>query len=385
MLVLVALLVVVAAACTINEEVAPSPAASTEAPPPMSGTPSPTEASPAPTAKKIGDCAVEPKTDCSQDNLQRANLYGAKLQHSNLSAANLSHADLRKANLRKTNLKDANLSYANLESAHLQRADLTGANLNGAYMWWTNLKGAKMTGATYKGAKLCHTIRVNGTEDNSGCPKSSPSPTPSPTTSPAPTDKPTVTVLWVEHTAVCNLLGQTTAKVSVQWKTKRAMGVKIKVDGKYWDKSALPHGSEEVSLGCHASHTITLIPYNNDYGVGPSVSATVKVKGARPAPTPTHKSKPTITQLSVEHTAVCDLLGQQTESVPIRWKSKNSMGVKIKVDGSYWDKSALPHGSEQIDLGCDARHMITLTPYNNDYGDGSSVSATVKVKGGGSN
>ena len=280
-LLLLALLVVTAVACAKSSTPSPTPAGPTEASPPPVEATSSTE-SPAPTAEKIGDCTVEPRTDCHQDNLQRAILHDAQLEHSNLRLANLSNADLKRANLRGANLEHANLSYANVEGAHLQRANLEDANLTGAYMWWTNLEGADLSGAILKGAKLCHTIRVNGTEDNSGCPSAPSSPTPSPShspsVSPSPSNlEPTITEFNVAKHAVCGIPGNDYTQAEVAWKTKAALGVKIKVDGKYWNKDAGLRGSDEVDVSCNQSrHTITLVAYNN-YGTT-TESGTVKVR-----------------------------------------------------------------------------------------------------------
>jgi hypothetical protein len=379
---LFATLIAVLAACSSSttEPVPTVTVTETESPAPS------TAPSPEPTETKIGDCVIKPGTDCQGDNLRAANLYAANLAHSNLSGTNLQHADLRKANLRRANLQDANLRYANLENARLQGADLSGANLNGARMWWTNLKGANMSGATYQGARLCHTIRVNGTEDNSGCTNPSPSPSPSssPSSSPTPTQKkrPVVTTLWAEHSAVCDRLGQQTTRVSVQWKTQRATGVRIQVDGKTWNKNAAPNGNAGISLECGSKHTITVIPWSNARGSGPAVSTIVKVKGAKPAPPP--PQTPVITQFNVEHTAYCDLLGQQTTEVAIRWNSQDATHVSVAVDGSVFDQKEPPDGNDQVEVDCGGRHQITVTPWAKKT-EGTSVSAYVKVKGGGSN
>ena len=68
----------------------------------------------------------------SEDEGERANLYGADLYGADLRGADLRGADLRGANLRGANLYGANLYGANLYGADLRGANLYGADLRGA-------------------------------------------------------------------------------------------------------------------------------------------------------------------------------------------------------------------------------------------------------------
>jgi uncharacterized protein YjbI with pentapeptide repeats len=72
-----------------------------------------------------------------------------------LNKADLTAADLSKEN----NLTGVNLRNANLTEANLSNANLTNANLTGIIS-----SNTKMDNAIF-----CHTIMIDGEENNSGC------------------------------------------------------------------------------------------------------------------------------------------------------------------------------------------------------------------------
>jgi hypothetical protein len=82
-------------------------------------------------------------------DLNRADLFGAKLNGVNLSGAHLYGADLAGAHL-----IEADLIGAHLTEADLNFADLTRAKLMGAQLLWTRLSRANLSGAELCRANL---------------------------------------------------------------------------------------------------------------------------------------------------------------------------------------------------------------------------------------
>ena len=128
-----------------------------------------------PIPSQIGDCVIEPKTECPGADLRgaglgfrsfgfgagvRAKLAGANLQGADLTGADLFSADLASADLRRANLTDANLAGADLFQADLQGADLTGADLS-----FADLEEARLDGATF-----CNTTMPDATVNSESCP-----------------------------------------------------------------------------------------------------------------------------------------------------------------------------------------------------------------------
>jgi len=167
---------VILGACTGSSNTA---APTTQPPVQTTSAPSPTPvaASPAPGPQTIGDCTIEPNTDCRKDDLRKADLRGYDLRGANFSDANLSEALMHRTNLRDANLKNATLTGANLKDAHLENADISGANFSNTNVAYANFKDATATGANFDGAYRCGTVMSDGQIDNTSCePKASPSP-----------------------------------------------------------------------------------------------------------------------------------------------------------------------------------------------------------------
>lgn len=159
----------------------------------LATTTTPTPVSPSPTSMVIGDCTIEPLTDCSGAMLQGALIPGADLHGANLSGANLQASDLRRTDLTGANLSDADLSDTDLSHAKVLGADLTGAKLKHA-----NLEGTDFTGATLRisqlnTARLCDTTMPDGTVVMTGCGLPSPTVAPGETPSPPPVVEPAIT------------------------------------------------------------------------------------------------------------------------------------------------------------------------------------------------
>ena len=128
-----------------------------------------------PIPSQIGDCVIEPKTECPGADLRgaglgfrsfgfgagvRAKLAGANLQGADLTGADLFSADLASADLRRANLTDANLAGADLFQADLREANLTGADLS-----FADLEEAKLDGAIF-----CNTVMPDATVNSESCP-----------------------------------------------------------------------------------------------------------------------------------------------------------------------------------------------------------------------
>lgn len=171
---------VILGACTGKSNTAspttqPQTSAPTAAP---SAAPAPA-ASPAPGPQTIGDCTIEPRTNCRKDDLSKADLRGYDLRGANFSDADLSDALMHRTNLRDANLHKANLTGANLRDARLENANISGADFSNSNVAYANFKGATATGANFDGAYRCGTVMSDGKIDNTSCePKPSPSPSP---------------------------------------------------------------------------------------------------------------------------------------------------------------------------------------------------------------
>jgi uncharacterized protein YjbI with pentapeptide repeats len=124
---------------------------------------------------QIGDCVLEPNTDCHGADLRgaalgfrsfsfgagiRIKLMGANFQEADFTGADLFNADFTGADLRKANFTNAKLSGANLFQADLRESDLTGADLS-----FADLEEAKLDGAI-----LCNTIMPDASVNNEDCP-----------------------------------------------------------------------------------------------------------------------------------------------------------------------------------------------------------------------
>jgi hypothetical protein len=222
----------------------------------------------------VGNCVIEPGTDCRGDDLRGANLFSATLQRSNLSQTNLNAANLNSANLRRTDLSDASLRNTDVRWAMLNNADLSEADLRHANLEGANLTGADLQGATLRGARICKTTWTDGTVRDTSCEPpatSSPSPSPSsPSPSPTPyfTGTARVTSLKAPDTVDCE--GRNHVNVDVDFGVARANSWKILVDGAPTGLEGEPQrspwqGSRRVRLQCkdEASHKITVVATNS--------------------------------------------------------------------------------------------------------------------------
>lgn len=145
------------------------------------------EPTPLPVVDKIGDCEIQPGTQCPG-----ADLAGADLGATTTAGGHTSRwpADLTNANLSGTDLSGANLSRVKLEGADLSNADLTGAGFQDALLFEADLSGANLTDAiltfadmdnvNLTGAILCNTTMSNGDIRNDGCSGKGLEPTPDP-------------------------------------------------------------------------------------------------------------------------------------------------------------------------------------------------------------
>ncbi|MBM3945265.1 MAG: pentapeptide repeat-containing protein, partial [SAR202 cluster bacterium] len=116
-----------------------------------------------PLPDRIGDCVLEPGTDCQGADLRgahlgfRANSTGAgiriRLKGANFQNADFTGADLYNADFTSADLRGANLTDTNIAGANMYQADLRGANLTGADLSFADLEDAKLDGAIY-----CNTI-----------------------------------------------------------------------------------------------------------------------------------------------------------------------------------------------------------------------------------
>lgn len=214
--------------------------------------PSPPSQSPA--VRKVGDCQIEPGSDCRADDLAGAHLHRADLHGANLSLADVKNANLSVANLRKVDFKRANLAGADLRYAHLNGANLTDANLANADLTYASLKGATVTNASFTGATLCGTIRTDGTIDNTGCPKS---PTPSP--SPSPSGGLAITKFDVPTKADCLKQGKPTVPLSLSYATTGAKKVEIQAEKQTVASGLPPSGSTRIRIPCDANRIVVVM------------------------------------------------------------------------------------------------------------------------------
>ncbi len=129
-----------------------------------------TTTTPAVTAapQTIGNCVLQPNTNCAGANLAGANLPGV-----NLTGANMAGANLTGANLSGANLTDANFTGANLTAADLANAAMVNTNMERANLTQANFKGATITGLKDANAVQCETIRNDGSVNNASCPPAS--------------------------------------------------------------------------------------------------------------------------------------------------------------------------------------------------------------------
>lgn len=251
-IILVAVLALLAASCNGSEEAAaPSPSLA----------PSPTVAPPAsPSGTVVGDCKIEPKTQCPGAYLSLVSLAGM-----DLSGANLEGADLSKSDLRKVELTGANLAKADIRDSDLTDATLVGADLVGAKLKHANLTRADFTGATVaigqlSSAYLCNTVMPNGTKNDSGCEI----PTASPTQSASPQAGPTITSFIAPEGAPPCPASPPDASVTVKirYKTTGADTVTFLIDGEDPGAQAglKTSGSASLDFTCDKpSHRYTLI------------------------------------------------------------------------------------------------------------------------------
>jgi hypothetical protein len=183
----------------------------------------------------VGDCAIEPQTQCPGANLNLVSLRGMDLSGANLSGASITASDLVRTDLTGANLTDANLSDSDLTRAKLVGADLTGAVLKHANLALTDLTGATLRTAQLTNARLCGTILPDGTKDDTGC-IFSPSPPASPSTSsptlPPPPNNAVITKFVVPDSAVCpSSPPDAVVTVKIQFATQNATSVEFLIDG----------------------------------------------------------------------------------------------------------------------------------------------------------
>ena len=125
---------------------------------------------------RIGDCVIEPRTNCEGADLRGADLAAyrawgfepgvfAELAEANLRGADLTGADLRKADLTGADLRQANLTNANLADTTLYQADLREADLTGANLTFADIEETKLEAATF-----CNTTMPDGSVNDESCP-----------------------------------------------------------------------------------------------------------------------------------------------------------------------------------------------------------------------
>jgi hypothetical protein len=117
----------------------------------------------------VGECTIEPSTNCQDASLRLATLAGQDMHGANLSGADLYGADLRHTDLRDANLSKAVLANVDLTGARLDRANLTGAKLQSANLTKTNLINATLRNGQLSTALVCGTTMPDGSVDKSGC------------------------------------------------------------------------------------------------------------------------------------------------------------------------------------------------------------------------
>ena len=220
----------------------------------------PTPVSPSPSAEVIGECTVEPLTQCPGSLLDGALLPGADLH-----GANLAGASLRASDLRRTDLTGANLAEADLSDADMSYAKVLGADLTKAKLKHTNLEGTDFTGATLKvsqlnTARLCETKMPDGTVIMTGCGLPSPTaaPSASPSANPSPTQAVSVTsFVPVSTTVTCpSSPPDSVVDASLHYATAQAVSVEFLVDGISHHTSDAVKGTVALPFSCSVSQHV---------------------------------------------------------------------------------------------------------------------------------
>jgi hypothetical protein len=238
-LIVFAALAVVLTACSKSSTTASPTAAPTTAPTTASSVPSPT-----PSSQVIGDCHIQPKTDCRKADLSGASLASVNLHSSTFSEANLRGADLHKANLRAVDFRRANLAGADLSEAKMQKANLDQTTLSGADLSYTNLTGAHVETSQLQSATLCHTIMPDGSNDVSGCAGASPSASPKPAGL-------AITKFSVSN-ADCLKTGHKRSNVNITYATTGATKVSFGLSGNQGATTTSTSGSYKLRIECTA-------------------------------------------------------------------------------------------------------------------------------------
>jgi hypothetical protein len=137
----------------------------------------------------VGDCVIQPFTQCLDQVLVGADLPDADLAHADLRGAGVNYADLAGADLSWAQLGTTDLGHADLTNANLvhsfpieaffwgtkltgadlTNADLSGAHLGGAILTGADLTGADLSGADLDGAILCDTTMPDGSVRSDDC------------------------------------------------------------------------------------------------------------------------------------------------------------------------------------------------------------------------
>jgi len=239
------------AACSKSVEVGAPDATTTSVAPPVSASPS---------VVVIGECTIEPLTQCPGASLDGALVPGADLHGANLAGASLQASDLRRTDLTGANLAEANLSEADMSYAKVLGADLTKARLKHA-----NLEGTDFTGATLKisqlnTARLCDTKMPDGTVVTTGCGLPSPTEAPSASPSESSPSPPPVTVtsfLPVSTTVTCpSSPPDSVVDASLHYATTQADSVEFLVDGISHHTSDAVKGTVALPFSCSVSQHV---------------------------------------------------------------------------------------------------------------------------------
>lgn len=263
---------VLAVACAAVFALAACPSSGPASTSPGSGveTPSTTPASPAsPAPLVVGDCTIEPATNCPDASLRLAVLHNVDLHGANLAGADLYGADLRQADLRDANLSEANLQKADLTGAHLDRANLTGAQLTYANLTKTKLTKATVRNGQFTKALLCKTTMPDGSINKTGCADSADppaSPTPTPTKTPKPDNKaPAIDKFNITPSPVVCHSKTEEKSVKVRFSVTDATAVQFQIDseppgGEHDPETKTAH----LAFGCgDKTHTYTIIAFGS--------------------------------------------------------------------------------------------------------------------------
>lgn len=260
--VLITVLVVMTAlveACSNADQTATTVASATSSAP----------VSPSPAAVVIGDCTIEPQTQCPGAQLQGALIPGADLHGANLSGANLQASDLRRTDLTGADLSDADLSDTDLSHAKVLGADLTGAKLKHANLEGTDFTGATLRVSQLNTARLCETTMPDGTNVMTGCGLPSPTVAPGESPSPSPVVEPSITNFSpTSPSVVCpSSPPDEVVDVTFNFATQNATSAEFLLDGASQavkgGKSA-ERGAVTLSFPCSQSqHKYTMIASGN--------------------------------------------------------------------------------------------------------------------------